>query len=163
MKESYWGYWLVILGIFIIVVMMLTQDATTISSQDYYQLKEVANAAILDSIDYNYYAETYDIRMHKEIFVANFMKRFAQSVDMTNTYRIDFVDLYESPPKVSIKISTKSNSFVVAGAGDITDLDVTNSIDLIVQYDGKGPADDGFSNTDTTVIDGCSYYTGYES
>ena len=42
MKESYWGYWLVILGIFIIVVMMLTQDATTISSQDYYQLKEAA-------------------------------------------------------------------------------------------------------------------------
>ena len=118
MKESYWGYWLVILGIFIIVVMMLTQDATTISSQDYYQLKEAANASVLDSIDYDYFAATNDIRMHKEVFVANFLKRFVQSVDATNTYRIDFIDLYESPPKVSVRVSTKSNSFMVAGAGD---------------------------------------------
>lgn len=156
MKESYWGYWLVILGIFIIVVMMLTQDATTISSQDYYQLKEAANAAVLDSIDYDYFAATNDIRMHKEVFVANFLKRFVQSVDATNTYRIDFIDLYESPPKVSVRVSTKSNSFMVAGAGDLTDLDVSNSIDLIIQYDGKGP--DQMSDTDTTVVQGCSYY-----
>lgn len=38
MKESYWGYWLVLLGIFIVVVMMLANDATTTNTQDYYQL-----------------------------------------------------------------------------------------------------------------------------
>ncbi len=157
MKESYWGYWLIILGIFIIVVMMLTQDATTISSQDYYQLKEAANSAVLDSIDYDYYATTYDIRMHKEIFVANFLKRFSQSVDMTNTYKIDFIDLYESPPKVSVRVSTKSNSFLVGKQGDQTDLDVTNNIDLIVQYGAKGPADGG-PDPNSTTISGCSYY-----
>ena len=119
-------------------------------------MKEAANAAVLDSIDYDYFAATNDIRIHKEVFVANFLKRFVQSVDMTNTYRVDFVDLYESPPKVSVRISTKSNTFMIAGAGDLTDLDVTNTIDLIVQYDGKGP--DQMGDTDTTIVQGCSYY-----
>ena len=43
MQESYWGYWFVLLGIFITVIMMLANDATTTDTQDYYQLKEVAN------------------------------------------------------------------------------------------------------------------------
>jgi len=51
MKESYWGYWLIILDIFIVVIMMLTNNATTTNTQDYYQLKEVANSAIYDAID----------------------------------------------------------------------------------------------------------------
>ena len=106
MKESYWGYWLILLGVFIIVVMMFTQDATTSTTQDYYQLKEVANSAIYDSIDYAYYDQTKQIRMIKEIFVENFIRRFAETASMTDTYRIDFYDLYESPPKVSVKVTS---------------------------------------------------------
>lgn len=155
MKESYWGYWLVILGIFVIVVMMLTQDATTITSQDYYQLKEVANSAIYDSVDYAYFTQTHQLRIMKEVFVENFIKRFSQTVDMTNTYKIDFHDLYESPPKVSIKISTKSNSFIVANSQ--ADLDVVNSLDLIVEFDESGSPVGGNGNE---TIDGCAYY-GY--
>ena len=34
MKESYWGYWFIILGVFIIGIMMFTQDATTSTTQD---------------------------------------------------------------------------------------------------------------------------------
>ena len=43
MQESYWGYWLVILGVFITVVMMMIQSITTSNSQDYYQLKEITD------------------------------------------------------------------------------------------------------------------------
>lgn len=158
MKESYWGYWLVILGIFIIVVMMLTQDATTITSQDYYQLKEVANSAIYDSVDYAYFTQTHQLRIMKEVFVENFVKRFSQTVDMTNTYKLDFHDLYESPPKVSVKISTKSNSFIVANSQ--ADLDVVNSLDLIVEFDEDGNPTGGGDPGDNETIDGCAYY-GY--
>ena len=40
MKESYWGYWFIILGLFVVSILLLTNDATTTSTQDYYQLKE---------------------------------------------------------------------------------------------------------------------------
>ena len=89
MKESYWGYWLVMLGSFIIVVMMLTQNATTTNTQDYYQLKEVADSAIYESIDYAYFSQTHQIRMLKEVFVENFIRRFSNTISLTNTYKIE--------------------------------------------------------------------------
>ena len=135
MKETYWGYWLVLLGVFIVVVMMLVQSASTTNTQDYYQLKEVANAAVYDAIDTSYYSQFGEIRINKELFVANFIKRFAQTVSLTDSYQIDFYDLYESPPKVSVKVSTKTGSFMIAD--EQTSLDVVNSIDLIVELGGS--------------------------
>ena len=159
MKESYWGYWIILLGIFVIAVMFLVNDATTTDTQDYYALKEVASAALNDSVDYAYYAQTGQIRIIKEVFVENFLRRFSQSVSLTDTYQIDFYDLYESPPKVSVKITTKTSSFVIGE--DRTDLDVSNSIDLILELDSVPPADgcenptcEGMSNSKTS----CSYY-----
>lgn len=159
MKESYWGYWIILLGIFVIAVMFLVNDATTTDTQDYYALKEVASAALNDSVDYAYYAQTGQIRIIKEVFVENFLRRFSQSVSLTDTYQIDFYDLYESPPKVSVKITTKTSSFVIGE--DRTDLDVSNSIDLILELDNVPPPDgcenppcEGMSISKT----GCSYY-----
>ena len=132
MKESYWGYWLILLGIFIIVVMIFTQNATTTTTQDYYQLKEVANSAMYDSIDYAYFSQTQQVRIMKEVFVENFVRRFAETVSATNTYQIDFFDIYEAPPKASIKISTNTGNYLIAH--DQTSFDVVNSIDIIVEY-----------------------------
>ena len=36
MKESYWGYWLILLGVFVIVVMLIIQNVTSSNTQDYY-------------------------------------------------------------------------------------------------------------------------------
>ncbi len=152
MKSSYWGYWLILLGVFIVGVMMLSQNATTTDTQDYYQLKEVANGAIYDSIDYSYYTQTHQVRMIKELFVANFVKRFANTVPMTNTYKVDFYDLYESPPKASVKISTTSGTFVIAGGS--SNLDIVNSIDLIVAFNNGQLA----SPEGGPILSGCPYY-----
>ncbi len=144
MKESYWGYWFVIFGIFIATIMMLTNDATTTNTQDYYQLKEVANSALYDSVDYRYYAQTGQIRILKEVFVENFLRRFAETVSVTDSYTVQFYDLYESPPKVSVKISTTTAGFIIGRdvatdpndpSSAQTNLDVVNSIDLIVEFD----------------------------
>lgn len=149
MKESYWGYWLILLGIFITVVMMLSNDATTTNTEDYYQLKEVANSAIYDSLDYSYYAQTRQVRILKEVFVENFLRRFAETVNITDSYNVEFYDLYESPPKVSIKISTTTAGFIVGRDADtetssaITSLDVVNSIDLLVEFDNNERQCDG--------------------
>ena len=45
MKDTYWGYWLIILGIFVIVIMMIINNITTTKSQDYYLVKEIAQAS----------------------------------------------------------------------------------------------------------------------
>ena len=149
MKESYWGYWFILMGVFIIVVMMFTQDATTSTTQDYYQLKEVANSAIYDSIDYAYYSQTKQVRMLKEVFVENFIRRFSETASMTDTYRIDFFDLYESPPKVSVKVTSATGDYNIAKEN--TAVDVVNSIDIIVEFDSKTTTGSGSDS-------GCEYY-----
>ena len=157
MKGSYWGYWLNLLGIFIMVVMLLLNDATTTDTQDYYQLKEVANSAIYDSVDYSYYSQTGQIRIIKEVFVENFLRRFSQTVSMTDTYKIDFYDLYESPPKVSIKIATATGNYLVAN--DNTSLDVVNSIDLVVELDyDQRYTNDPDDSYQTLTSKKCAYY-----
>ena len=40
MRESYWGYWIILLGVFVIVIMMLVSNVTTTNTQDYYIIKE---------------------------------------------------------------------------------------------------------------------------
>lgn len=160
MKESYWGYWLILLGVFIVTVMMLANDATTTNTEDYYQLKEVANSAIYDSIDYSYYAQTRQIRILKEVFVENFLRRFAETVNVTDTYNVEFYDLYESPPKVSVKISTSTAGFIVGrDAGTekaVTQLDVVNSIDLVVEFESNTRNCTGV--TCELESSSCSYY-----
>lgn len=168
MKESYWGYWLVLLGIFVVVVMLLANDATTTNTRDYYQLKEVANSAMYDSIDYAYYSQTRQVRILKEVFVENFLRRFAETVGITDTYNVQFFDLYESPPKVSIKISTTTAGFVVGrdaanteGTNDgITNLDVVNSIDLLLEFNGSGRTCSSEYNCtdDPSLVTACEYY-----
>lgn len=167
MKESYWGYWFVIFGIFIATIMMLTNDATTTNTQDYYQLKEVANSALYDSVDYRYYAQTGQIRILKEVFVENFLRRFAETVSVTDSYNVQFYDLYESPPKVSVKISTTTAGFIIgrdvdsADSKAMTNLDVVNSIDLIVEFDSVNiSCTGGTCTTDKMASDDgyCDYY-----
>ena len=153
MKESYWGYWLILLGIFIIVVMIFTQDATTTTTQDYYQLKEVANSAMYDAIDYAYFGQTQQVRIMKEVFVENFVRRFAETVSATNTYQIDFFDIYEAPPKASIKISTNTGNYLIAH--DQTSFDVVNSIDIIVEY-----TDALHKGSSLYEYSECDYYAG---
>ena len=55
MKESYWGYWLVMLGILVIGVMLLISSTTTGTTQDYYELKETASASVIAAVDYSDY------------------------------------------------------------------------------------------------------------
>ena len=109
MKESMWGYWIVILGISIFALMMLLQNYTTTSEQDYYLMKEVMEASMYDAVDYGYYRETGKLTMNTEKFVENFIRRFADSVNINKNYRLDFYQIYEEPPAASVKVTTRTN------------------------------------------------------
>ena len=65
MKESLWGYWLMVLGLFVLMVMMLFQNYTTTNEQDYYLIKEVAEAAMADAIDWSHFIKYGEIRIVK--------------------------------------------------------------------------------------------------
>ena len=133
MKVSFWGYWIIVLGIFVIIIMMLVSNVTTTSTQDYYLLKDVTEAAMVDAVDYSYYRQYQELRINREKFVENFLRRFAENVSL-NSYKIDFYDIYEAPPKVSVKVTTKSGSFSVMG--DVSSFDIVNKVDAILELSG---------------------------
>lgn len=133
MKESYWGYWLIVLGVFVILIMLLVQNVTATNTQDYYLAKEIAEASMIDAVDYGYYREYGEVRIIKEKFVESFVRRFAESASLSSTYKIEFYEIYEVPPKVSVKISTNSSSFNIAG--DSSTFKIVNKIDMILEAD----------------------------
>ena len=122
MKNALWGYWLVLLGIFIVVIMLLVQNLTTSSTQDYYLLKEITEAALVDAVDYSYYRTFGEIKINKEKFYESFLRRFSENASTTTTYTVSFYGVYEAPPKVSVEIKSKSNTFNVMGDSESFDM-----------------------------------------
>ncbi len=138
MKESFWGYWIIVLGIFVVVIMMLISNVTTTNTQDYYLVKNVTEAAMVDAVDYSYYRFYKELKMNREKFVENFLRRFSESVSLS-TYKIEFYDIYEAPPKVSVKITTESGNFIVNG--DSASFDIVNKVDAILETSGTAAAE----------------------
>lgn len=135
MKNAYWGYWLVLLGVFVVVVMLLINSVTTANTQTHLSVKELSEAAIIDSVDYGYYRQYGEIKINKEKFMENFIRRMAEIDRGANSYTIEFYDIVEAPPKISLQVSTKSNTFNVAG--DLTDFDVVDKIDAVLEGNTK--------------------------
>lgn len=131
MKESLWGYWLVMLGIMVIMVMILMQNYTTTNQQDYYLAKEITHAAMYDAIDYGYYKKHGELKIIKEKFVENFIRRFAESATLNKNYTVNFYSIYETPPAVSIEIKTNTGEYLVGN--DRTDIGVTTRLTAILE------------------------------
>lgn len=131
MKESLWGYWLVLLGIIIIVVMILLQNYTTTNQQDYYLAKEITYAAMYDAIDYGYYKKNGELKIVKEKFVENFIRRFAENATLNKTYTVNFYSIYENPPAVSIEIRTNTGEYLVGDQG--IDAGITTRLTAILE------------------------------
>ena len=131
MKNALWGYWLVLLGIFIVVIMLLVQNLTTSSTQDYHLLKEITEAALVDAVDYSYYRTFGEIKINKEKFYESFLRRFSENASTTTTYTVSFYGVYEAPPKVSVEIKSKSNTFNVMG--DSESFDMVDRINAIIE------------------------------
>ena len=112
-------------------VNMVTSQQTG-SELDYYLLKDTTEAAMNDAIDYDFYSNNGVVRMDKEKFLESFVRRFADSVDGTRDYNIDVYDLNETPPKVSVKISSKSSS-----ASKNNSTDITTNVDMIIESKNK--------------------------
>ncbi len=131
MKSAYWGYWLVILGVFIVVVMLLVQNLTTGNTQSYTLIKEISEAAMVESVDYAYYSSYGELKINKETFMLAFARRLSEATNNSTDYKIEFYEIYEAPPKISVKVSSKSDTFNVAG--DSTTFDIVDQVDAIIE------------------------------
>lgn len=130
MKESFWMVFIIGLGVTAIFFISFFQSLTTTDEQNYTLLKEVTEASMYDAVDLAYYKKTGVVKINREKFVENFVRRFAESASLNDNYRIEIYDVNETPPKVSLKVSTKLNSNVTS---EIIEFDVVNRLDAILE------------------------------
>ena len=137
MKWAFSSMGLVALGMCGIVIVLLFQNITINNEQDYYLLKEVTEAAMLDSIDFAYYRDTGEVKMIQEKFIENFTRRYAETVNTHSTtgYSIEFYDIIEEPPKVSILLKTGIGNYTVYG--NASDYNITNQLDAIIEAEDE--------------------------
>ena len=136
MKWSFATVGVIVLGLTGIAIILLFQSLTTNNENDYYLLKEVTEAAMIDAIDIPYYRETGQLKMIREKFVENFTRRYAESTIFTSSeYNIKFYEIMETPPKASIIIDTGIGTYTIAGNSD--EYKIKNQLDAILEYTGK--------------------------
>lgn len=131
MKTAYWGYWLILLGVFIVIIMLLIQNLTNSNTITDSMLQEIAEAAMIDAVDYGYYTTYGEVKIIKEKFMEVFVRRMSDTVSGSTTYKIEFLEIYESPPMVSVKVSSSSQTFNIMG--DTETFDIIDSIDSILE------------------------------
>lgn len=136
MKESIMMYFFMIIGILGIVLINIFGNVIISNEQNYYLLKEITEAAMMDAVDLKAYRDgvgwdgvTEDtdtessmhcmagipgtVRIIKEKFVESFIRRFASSAQLNRKYKIIFNDIDECPPKVTITlVATEKFSFL---------------------------------------------------
>ena len=131
MKETYWGYLIVILGIFVITIMIIIQNTTTTDEENTYAIKEIMEASMVEAVDYGIYMKYGDIRMIREKFIESFIRRFSESVKGSKTYTIEFYEIYEDPPKASVKITTSTGEYNIDA--DATSFDIVTILSGVLE------------------------------
>ena len=128
-QSSYWGYWLITFGVAIVGLMISVQGITTNTTQDSYAIIEIAEASMLEAVDYGYYRDYNEIKINKEKFMEVFIRMTAEVMGVNDSYEVNFYAIYEAPPKVSVEIKTNSGTnFINTG-----DYDTVSRIDAIIQ------------------------------
>lgn len=149
MKESMWGYMIISLGVIIIAIILLVQRLTTTNEEDFYLGREVMEAAMMDAVDYGTYRTTGKLVMSKEKFVEVFLRRFAESVTNNKDFQIDFYQIYEYPPKATVRIRTKT------GETNIKDNSFNPNVDTILH--GILETYEGIESINAYVVESCSF------
>ena len=137
MSESFWGTFIISAGVIIIALIFFMQRVTISSEQLSSIIKETTEAAMWDAFDEEAYMNTANdadgrpvIRINREHFVEAFIRRFSQNASLAHTYEIEFYDISECPPKVSIVVKTKEGGVVL---DDEYNFNITNRIDAILE------------------------------
>ena len=130
MKESFWGVAVVAMGIVAIAFIFFFQSITNTEEQNYHLLKETTESAMMDAFDLGAFRATGVIRIDREKFVENFIRRFAESVTLSQTYEIRIYDINEEPPKVSLLVRTNTSTGLT---GEMMTFNIENRLSAILE------------------------------
>lgn len=134
MKESFWGIFVIFMGVIGITFIVLFQNLTNTDQHNSQLLQEVAEAAMHDAIDYGAYKTDRVLKIDREKFAENFIRRYAESASKSREYEIVFYEINELPPKASVGVKSK----VVGSNGtEQVTFDLNNRIDAILEVYGK--------------------------
>lgn len=130
MKESFWGMFVIGIGIVSLLLIYFFQSMTNTNEHNYNLLKETTEAAMVDAFDLAAYRRDGTVRIDREKFVENFIRRFAENANLARTYQVDIYDVNETHPKVSIKVSSTE---ITALSGEVLEFDIENRLDAILE------------------------------
>ena len=130
LKDAMWGYAIIVLGILAIGIIWFFANTTRTDQHNYNLLKETVEAAMFDAVDLAEYRINGEVVIDEEKFVENFIRRFAENADLSNTYVIEIYDINTNPPKVSLKVSSTKET---NSTGELMTFDVVNNIDAILE------------------------------
>lgn len=133
MKWSFYNVGMIMFGLVGLVIIVLFIQLTVNSDEEYYLLKEVTEASMIDSIDIAYYRKTGNLKIVKEKFAESFFRRFAASTNVNaNSYEIKISNIIESPPKVSVEITSDLGKKTIYE--NTNDYNVYSDLDAILEF-----------------------------
>ena len=130
MKESFWGAAVVGIGVIAIFFILFFQSITNTDEHNYHLLKETTEAAMYDALDLATYRNEGIIRIDREKFAENFLRRFAESATLSKIYKIEIFDINELPPKVSLRVSSAESTNLT---GEVLEFEISNELDAILE------------------------------
>ena len=87
-----------------------------------------------DAVDISAYRKDGIVKIDEEKFLESFILRFSENADLSNNYKIEIFDILETPPKVSLRVtSTKTNGFKSSESEENFTIDLVNNIDAILE------------------------------
>ena len=132
MKWSFATLGLIMIGLMGFLVVIMFNEITVSNEQDYFTLKDAAESAMIESVDVAYYRLTGEIKISQEKFVENFTRRFTETSTFgQGNYKIDFYQISESPPKVSLRIVDITNPYNTFNA-EVTQAEIVNELSAIL-------------------------------
>ena len=135
MKESFWSVFIVTVGIVAISFIFLFQSLTNTDEHNMHLIKESTKGAMYDALDLATYRKTGEIRIDREKFVENFLRRFSENASLSRTYKIEIYDVNELPPKVSIKVKSAETVkvFSTVGEDQTFEFTISDQVDAILE------------------------------
>ena len=140
MKYTFWGFGLIMAGLFGLVFIVMFESITVNNESEYYVLKEAMEASMLESVDLACFRNSNADGCHGAVkisgqkFVENFTRRFAASVSGdVSQYQVDFYDIIESPPKATVVITGTTQKYILSNSDTAESFDLVNNLSGIIE------------------------------
>lgn len=130
MKESVWGSTIITIGVVALAFIFFFQKVTNITEENYNLLREVTESAMYDAIDVEYYKTEGTVKINAEKFIENFLRRFAESASLANSYNIKIYDINETPPKVTLSVKSSAST---TATGEKVTFDLNERLSAILE------------------------------